>query len=147
MPFMQPSGAIKLSEMQARFGGSSPASMSEYYRGGAYVKDEKGGGFTRDPVSGYKYSWQVPRYAFSYQGGNTYGTWNRTVAGFDWQVSGTVTEHLHTDGWTYRRGIKQGEFDYSIYRTMEVPPTPINQHVPESGTISMADWYNAEYGV
>ncbi len=146
MPFMQPSGAIKLSEMQARFGGSNPAAMSEYYRGGAYVKDEKTEE-QRDPEAGYKLSLVGARYLFYYYAGKTQGAWNRTIAGFDWVVTGTVTEHLHTDGWTYRRGSDQGSGLYSIYRTRESAPTPINQHVPESGTISMSDWYNTEYGV
>ena len=40
---IQPSGAIKLSEIQAEFGGSNPISMSEYYRGGSYVTDNNTG--------------------------------------------------------------------------------------------------------
>ena len=34
---LQTSGAISLSQVQSEFGGSNPISMSEYYRGGAYV--------------------------------------------------------------------------------------------------------------
>ena len=34
---LQTSGAISLTQVQAEFGGSYPASMSEYYQGGAYV--------------------------------------------------------------------------------------------------------------
>ena len=45
---IQPSGVIKLSEIQAEFGGSNPISMSEYYRGGSYVTDNN----TSVPTSG-----------------------------------------------------------------------------------------------
>jgi len=34
---LQSSGAITLAQIQAEFGGSNPASLSEYYRGGSYV--------------------------------------------------------------------------------------------------------------
>lgn len=34
---MQTTGPIKFSQLQAEFGGSNPISLSEYYRGGAYV--------------------------------------------------------------------------------------------------------------
>ena len=34
---LQTSGAISLSQVQGEFGGANPISMSEYYRGGAYV--------------------------------------------------------------------------------------------------------------
>lgn len=36
------SGAISLSDIQTEFGGSNPASLSEYYRGGSYVSDHAG---------------------------------------------------------------------------------------------------------
>lgn len=36
---LQSSGAISLSDLQTEFGGSNPISLSEYYRGGAYVPD------------------------------------------------------------------------------------------------------------
>lgn len=36
---LQSSGAISLDDIQAEFGGSAPTSLSEYYRGGAYVND------------------------------------------------------------------------------------------------------------
>ena len=32
------SGPIKFSDLQAEFGGTNPISLSEYYRGGTYVK-------------------------------------------------------------------------------------------------------------
>jgi len=31
------SGPISLTDIQAEFGGSSPTSLTEYYKGGAYV--------------------------------------------------------------------------------------------------------------
>jgi hypothetical protein len=36
---LQTSGSISLDDIQAEFGGSNPISLSEYYRGGAYVPD------------------------------------------------------------------------------------------------------------
>lgn len=45
---LQGSGAISLAQIQAEFGGSNPISMSEYYRGGAYV----GSSNTNVPTSG-----------------------------------------------------------------------------------------------
>ena len=39
---LQSSGAISLSDIQTEFGGSNPISLSEYYRGGAYVTSNNG---------------------------------------------------------------------------------------------------------
>ena len=40
---LQPSGLITLSDIQDEFGGVNPISLSEYYRGGAYVTDNNTG--------------------------------------------------------------------------------------------------------
>lgn len=45
---LQASGPISLADIQTEFGGSNPISMSEYYRGGAYV----GSGAPNVPTSG-----------------------------------------------------------------------------------------------
>lgn len=48
---LQSSGAIKLSEIQTEFTGSNPISMSEYYRGGAYVTSNNTGVPTSGAIS------------------------------------------------------------------------------------------------
>ena len=47
---LQASGAITLADIAAEFGGSTPHSLSEYYRGGTYVGDHAG--TTTIPTSG-----------------------------------------------------------------------------------------------
>ena len=55
---LQSSGAISFSQIQSEFGGSSPISISEYYRNGSYVQGTysfKGGSYainTSIPTSG-----------------------------------------------------------------------------------------------
>lgn len=47
---LQSSGAISLGNIQTEFGGSNPISISEYYRGGAFV--DTGSGTVGIPASG-----------------------------------------------------------------------------------------------
>jgi|9_EtaG_2_1085328.scaffolds.fasta_scaffold03100_13 hypothetical protein len=68
------SGAISLSNIAGEFGGSTPHSMSEYYRGGSNVPNH--GNTTNIPTSG--------QISFS----NFYGTSN--TAPIDNQISGTL---------------------------------------------------------
>ncbi len=57
MAFLQSSGAISLSQVQAVMGGANPISLSEYYRGGAYVPATKSVSTTvYEPTSGYYYT-------------------------------------------------------------------------------------------
>jgi hypothetical protein len=46
------SGALTLAQIQAEFGGSNPASLSEYYAGGAYVPAGTSGTYGAVPSSG-----------------------------------------------------------------------------------------------
>lgn len=46
------SGALALSDIQTEFGGSNPASLSEYYAGGAYVPAGTTGTYGAVPTSG-----------------------------------------------------------------------------------------------
>lgn len=48
-----PTGPIKFSDIQNEFGGSNPISISEYYKGGAYVSSSViDGGYGTPPTSG-----------------------------------------------------------------------------------------------
>lgn len=47
-----PTGPISLSDIQSEFGGSSPISLSEYYRGGAYVPSGTTSAYGTIPTSG-----------------------------------------------------------------------------------------------
>lgn len=48
---IQSSGSITLQDIEDEFGGSSPASLSEYYRGGAYTTDNNSGVPTSGAIS------------------------------------------------------------------------------------------------
>jgi len=140
--------AYNMANIQSALGGSNPISLSEYYRGGAYVPTTRST-TVREPTSGEYYNWPSSP--------NTW--WERQVgviAYVRWFGTNPVNPSVNATsatagGYTYFRGafqrtVNDGYFDfglYGIYRTSG-GTTSINTGVPSSGTISISQLYGAE---
>lgn len=141
--------AYNMSNIQSALGGSNPISLSEYYRGGAYVPSTRST-TVREPTSGDNYNVGTPSYYFiNFVGnGNTGVAWQGSV---NVSVSGEAVTSYTTGGYTYYRGTYRGsvagsyyrEYRYGIYRT-STSYTNINTGVPSSGQISISQLYGAE---
>lgn len=143
---LQSSGAISLSQVQSEFGGSNPVSMSEYYRGGSYVPTsvtQAAGSYTS-----YLYS---SSYAWS-AGLGVNITWNGSQAYSNVTTPNTTTI-ISIGGYTYQRGSFQSSSTsggklaittsvYQVRRRLNSSTITVNQAIPSSGMIDMADFYN-----
>jgi hypothetical protein len=144
---LQTTGAISLSDVQSEFGGSNPISMSEYYRGGAYVPTT----ISTGAGSYSSYQGNISTYYWSdlENAGTVSLRWNgSTVAGF--QSSATT---YTTGGYEYQKGTLftsdsggggKGEpttYYYRIRRRTVGSSTTVNTSIPASGTISMNQFY------
>jgi len=160
MPTFQTSGAISFSQLQSRFGGSNPISLSEYYRNGSYVDGTittTTSTTTRQPSSGGYYSYNVPLYMWSeyydWYGNYEYTTlhWANSPQSPFATLYSNVSSYT-TGGSTYYRGSfvdwdDYGDY-YKIYRqqtSTTTTTTNINTGIPTSGTLSMNQFYGATY--
>lgn len=155
MGYLHSSGAISLSQVQSHWGGGNPIYMSEYYRNGSYVP------------SIYTVTTTTTTTTRSPGSGSNYSVWNGS-SGYEWRVMGTTSTSIywgsstittsasasatsHTSGgWTYYRstyvGASYGVYRYQIYRqqtttSTSTTTTNINTGIPNSGTISMNQFY------
>ena len=148
MATLQSSGAISIANIASVMGGAAPHSLSEYYRGGAYVPSTRTvSTVVREPTSGDYYV----------NPGNINGRWVNSLGGtnsyyFDGTKGHTSATSLTTGGYTYYRGSYKGyvsgkagsEYRYGIYRTSGSTTTVnINGSVPTSGAISLSNFYGA----
>ena len=62
---LQSSGAISLADIQTEFGGSSPISISEYYRGGSYTTNNNGNVPTSGQISLSHFYGGVKQFVFA----------------------------------------------------------------------------------
>lgn len=143
---LQTSGAISLSQVQSEFGGSNPISMSEYYRGGAYVPTT----ISTSAGSYSSYQGNISTYYWSDVGnsGTVSLRWNGSnVGGF---VSSATT--YTTGGYQYEKGTlfttaggggkgEPTDYYYRIRRRTVGSSTTVNTSIPASGTISMNQFY------
>lgn len=154
MPFLQSSGPISIGDIANLFGGFG--SLSNYYRGGAYIPATKpvtvfepaGGGFI---YSGFPYDSNPPtqwvhndsgadKYSFTYLSTSLF--WSGVnVASF---VDASATSFT-VGGFTYHKdpGANWAQFRWRIRRT-SVTNQNINTGIPSSGTISLSQFYGAE---
>lgn len=150
---VQSSGAVSIGDLQTQLGGSSPASMSEYYRGGSYVPATRTTTVTEGPywrphsyTSG-RYEWDT--YGGSYPNGTYLQIWWANV-NIVFVTNGPGYTSYTTGGYTYYRGTYRGVisagydswWSWEVYRTYTTT-TSINTSVPSSGTISMNQFYGA----
>ena len=143
---LQTSGAISLSQVQSEFGGSNPISMSEYYRGGAYVPTT----ISTGAGSYSSYQGNICTYYWSDTGnlGIVALRWNGSdVGGF----GGSATTYT-TGGYEYQKGTLftsaggggKGEpttYYYRIRRRTVGSTITVNTSIPASGTIAMSQFY------
>lgn len=139
---LQTSGTITFAQIQAEFGGANPISLSEYYRGGAYVPT------TISVAAG---AWS------SYQGNTSTYYW-RTIGTTDtirWanvqKASGAYSTTVTVGGYQYQRGtlytsVSGGKADpvtyyYRVRRRVAASSTSVNTSIPSSGTIAMSNFY------
>jgi hypothetical protein len=152
MPFLQSSGAISLANIQTTMGGASPASINEYYRGGAYVPSSKTV-TVREPTSGEYYNYPSVPYTWweNVYTPFTYVTVRWPGAEFYPGTDINITSAT-SGGYTYFRGSYRttvsdpygGGYNlYGVYRESS-STTSINTSVPSSGTISISQFYGAE---
>ena len=162
MGTLQTSGAISLGNLQTQLGGANPISISEYYRGGAYVPSTRST-VTREPASGYLlntgqpgYCWYVTASAPNVSSiGSNQVYWGGSGLNYVWAGSGNVASvtvgaytyyRVDTGGWAYQSGGHGSPGYYlaylGIYRT-STSTVSINTGVPSSGTISLSQFYGA----
>lgn len=130
-----------LANVQAALGGSNPISMSEYYRGGAYVPSTRTVSYTaREPASGSYfqstvYSWEFP----SKSDGNTRVRWAGSVV---FAAGGYFTSVTVGSITYYSAGGTSGVV--GVYRTYPASyQESINTGVPSGGAISISQLYGA----
>ena len=133
-----------LANVQAALGGANPISMSEYYRGGAYVPTTRTIS-TREPASGEAFSFSPPT-RYWYIGGTSAYMIFEPFQGFV-MVGNSFTTSYSSGGATYFRGSSGscfcGAIYYGLYRTA-TSSTSINTGVPSSGAISLNQLLGAE---
>ena len=148
MAFLQGSGAISLGDIQTTMGGASPASINEYYRGGAYVPSSKTATIY-DPTSG-SYSSAGYRWVRHGLSGVNQGYW---AGVYTWLSGyGDITSYAH-GGYIYYRGpflyLETDPYGGTDYYNFAISRSysgtvSINTGVPSSGQISLSQFYGAE---
>lgn len=141
---LQASGSISLADLAAEYGGTAPHSLSEYYRGGAYVPNTVSE--VNNEYTSYYYntnnryrkntidqSHDDQRYAVS--------RWKWDNAMYVGQV-GWNTNVVNSGGYTYNSS-GNGSGNHSIRRYGPVTTNvSVNQTVPTSGSVDLADYYS-----
>lgn len=148
---LQSSGSISLADLQSEYGGSSPISMSEYYRNGGLVPNSISttgpGSYTSYGYSRNHRDWNLFVFGTINWGGSTITSNNSGI--------NINTTTFSIGGHDYQRGNFQesvtsgsGKFTvtrshYSIRRRVSsvTTTTSVNQSVPTSGTISLSQFY------
>lgn len=137
MASLQASGAISLANIQGVMGGDNPISLSEYYRGGAYV-----------PATQAIYNSSGPAYDL-----NNY--YQRTLSGnltIRWGGAFIVSNSpgfpasYTINGYTYSPGALMGTSggkSYEVIRAYYTYPA-INTNIPSSGGISFSQFFSAQ---
>ena len=143
---LQASGAITLAQIQSEFGGSNPASLSEYYRSGSYVDAQ----LTFSSVGGA--NWSNSNSVVRYTASNTYtficggtvvcqATGSNTSSGLD-NISGTASGHTI---YVYGCGTRLQNYGsyqrWVIWRKNKAAYSGIPYDT--SSQIAMSDFYNA----
>jgi hypothetical protein len=136
-----------LANVQAALGGANPISMSEYYRGGAYVPTSRTT-TVRQPTSGSSFSIYSTQWLWTDDNSYTAVQWSGTTVFSGTGNPSTVTSGIYTyykaDLRTTAYSIYTGQtfYYYALYRTSS-STSAINTGVPSSGTISISQLYGA----
>lgn len=138
-----------LQNVQDALGGAHPISMSEYYRGGAYVPTTRTvseGPFYNNTGNGPgNYYWlvrtNIPR--------RSEGLWNTDTSQKYWApvfylANDTTTTSYTVGGYTYLRGAYVTGINGGLYQISRTSIANINTGVPASGAISLNQLLGAE---
>ena len=143
---LQSSGTISISDLAGAYGGSTPHSMSEYYRSGAYVNANQ---------TNYYNVYQQPRtlsnlYYQDWESGDY--SWIRLQA--FWSGSNILKQYTYAAPYTFTQGnytyfpdgLRAGGNNATYqqylgrYYTASTT-TSVNTNVPSSGTVSLTQYY------
>lgn len=140
-----------LANVQAALGGANPISMSEYYRGGAYVPTSRTT-TVREPTSGENYNYPSSPYTWWEVIYTPFSSVTVRWSGAEFYAGANINITSATSGgYTYFRGSYRGTVSdpygggyylYGVYRTSS-STTTINTGVPASGQISLSQLYGA----
>ena len=157
---LQTSGAISLLNLQNEFGGSNPINISEYYRGGGRVPSTRTTYVTTyEPASGFtEVSLSSPLNGWAQRQDSPYTVrifWNSNTQVVEFSGANLGIPSSYTiGGWTYSRDITatvtNEPFAGAYYDVWEIKRQQttstvvnINTSVPESGQISLNNFYGA----
>ena len=93
---LQSSGAISLSDIQTEFGGTNPISMSEYYRGGAYVTDNNTGVPTSGTIDIGDFYGAVNQFSYTFSSSTQEVDLNSTLTTAGWNGSDPVVVTINS---------------------------------------------------
>lgn len=152
MPTITASGAVSLGNIADVMGGTTPHSLSEYYRNGGLVPSTKTGS-VRTPTTGELGTYTgAPANSYAsyyfYTTASVATVWWNGVNVFFGGGGGPLTQATPSGSTiTYYRGaaLAGAPADtYSVYRIDSAGTIEINGNVPTSGQISMSNFYSGE---
>lgn len=142
---LQASGTISLSNLQAEYGGSNPISVSEYYRGGAYVPNNVSVNTTVD------YGWRYdPNNGIWRTGSAGYCQvlWDGSYVYYSNNTGSNLTSIVSGNSTYYRGNLVNTNYSNSYHYTWYVKKVSstttneaVNTNVPTSGTVSLTQYY------
>jgi hypothetical protein len=145
---LQSSGVISVNNLKSEFSDTGDSSLTEFYRGGSLVpstKEEVYFGYSYGPWSPYQYQ------PFAGAGSRFYASsgqwvWNNSTVSGSGAYAGKV---ISSGSFEYQAGSSQTGGQYAIRRRTRTffsytEDVDINTNVPESGEISLTDFYSAE---
>ena len=120
---LQSSGAISLANIQSEFGGSSPISLSEYYRNGSYTTSNNTNVPTSGTISMGNFYGAVKGYTMTYEiiggggegGGGSYGGTGNSGGASSFSGSGITTVTANGGAGGVATGLFGSENGYSSY--------------------------------
>ena len=93
---LQSSGAISLNDIQTEFGGTNPISMSEYYRGGAYVTDNNTGVPTSGAININGFYGGTKQFSYTFSSSAQEVDLNSTLTTAGWNGSDPVVVTINS---------------------------------------------------
>lgn len=142
---LQSSGTISISDLAGAYGGSTPHSMSEYYRSGSYVNANQTNYYTayqtpRTNSNIYYQDWESGDYSWIrvqafWSGTRVYQAYQYNLPSF---TQGNYT--YYGDG--LRAGYNNSNYQKYLGRYYTASTTAsVNTNVPSSGTVSLTQYY------
>jgi hypothetical protein len=145
MPFLQSSGAISINDIRTMFGGGTPASITNYYRGGANIPAT--GSSVREPATGSSHGGYISNLEWLEQ--NPIGVsvyWYSSSPVATTTVGATSVTVGNTTYYRAEYVLATGSYGITTtsYRVYRIVIPQINTGIPSSGAISLSQFYGAE---